>query len=364
MKTTVKLVSLFIFAAAILTGCSDAKWNINGNIADAEGQDLILESMSSLGWTPLDTVILDAKGNFKFSQPAPAAPDIYRLRLNGQSAYFPIDSIETVTLTASAKDFSTGYRLSGNDNVNMMMMADSIINASVAARGEAITITDPELKRELGKIILVNPGSVVAYYIVSKTIGNAPLFNPTEKMDHRLIGAVANAMNLERPNDPRTLYLKDKFLRNRAHTTVAEVNDTLVANVTSLFDINNINAEGNKVSLQDLASQGKVIILNFTSLTHPESVEYNLALKNVYDSYKNRGLEIYQVSVDEDEAAWRSAAKNLPWVCVYNSPTYTEALLRYNVGVIPTTFIINRKGELVERVTDMNDLTKLLNKYI
>lgn len=364
MKKYIRIASALGVAAAMLTSCSDARWSLSGNIADADGQELILENMSSLGWTPVDTVKLDSKGNFKFSQPAPAAPDIYRLRLNGQTAYFPIDSIESVTLTASAKDFGKSYRLSGNDNARMMMMADSIINASISAKGEALTITDPELKRELGKIILINPGSVVAYYIVSKTVGNAPLFNPAEKIDHRLIGAVANAMNIERPDDPRTLYLKDKFLRNRQNVPVTQVTDTIVANETALFEINSHNAQGKNVSLRDMASKGDVVILNFTSLTHPESIEYNLALNKVYDSFKNRGLQIYQVSLDEDEVAWRSAAKNLPWTCVYNSPTYTDALMRYNVGVLPTTFIINRKGELVERVTDIADLPSRLNKYM
>ncbi|MBD5192298.1 MAG: AhpC/TSA family protein [Barnesiella sp.] len=364
MNKLIKSACIAGLVAATLTGCSDAKWKLSGNIADADGQDLILENMSSIGWTPVDTVKLDAKGDFKFSQPAPAAPDIYRLRLNGQTAYFPIDSIESVTLTASAKDFSTGYRLAGNDNARMMMMADSIINASIAEKGEALTITDPELKRELGKIILVNPGSVVAYYIVSKTIGNAPLFNPSEKIDHRLIGAVANAMNIERPEDPRTIYLKDKFLRNRQLTSVAQVADTLVADVTTLFEINRHNATGANVSLRDVASKGDVVILNFTSLTHPESIEYNVALNKVYDAYKNRGVQIYQVSLDEDEVEWRAAAKNLPWICVYNPPTYTDALMQYNVGVLPTTFIIDRKGELVDRVTDIDKLAAQVNKYL
>ncbi|MDE6266061.1 MAG: AhpC/TSA family protein [Muribaculaceae bacterium] len=365
MKKIFKSTYIIICAAAsVLTGCSNANWELKGNISDADGQDLILENMSTIGWTPIDTVKLDAKGDFRFSQPAPAAPDIFRLRLNGQTAYFPIDSIESVTLTGSAKNFSTGYRLSGNDNARMMMMADSIINASIAAKGEALTITDPELKRELGKIILVNPGSVVAYYIVSKTVGNAPLFNPSEKMDHRLIGAVANAMNIEHPDDPRTAYLKEKFLRNRRQEAVSQAADTIVANVTTLFEINSHDATGKKVSLNDVASKGNVVLLNFTSLTRPESIEFNLALNKIYDEYKNRGVQIYQVSIDEDEVAWRTAAKNLPWICVYNSPTYTDPILKYNVGVLPTTFIIDRKGELSERVTDIDKLPQQINKYL
>ena len=364
MKKIFKSLALTGVAAAILAGCSDNNWKVSGNITDAEGQDLILESMSSIGWIPMDTVKLDADGKYSFTQPAPAAPDIYRLRLNGQSAYFPIDSIESVTLDASGKSFGTTYRLSGNDNAAMMMMADSIINASIARQGEALTLTDPDLKRELAQIILTNPAGVVAYYIVSKTVGDAPLFNPSAKMDNRIIGAVANAMNLERPNDPRTAYMKDKFFKNRTRVAGTAASDTLVVNETSLFEINLHNARGEKASLNEMASKGDVVVLNFTSLTHPESIEFNVMLNKVYDDLKNKGVEIYQVSVDEDEVAWRTAAKNLPWTCVYNSPSNTAALINYNVGVLPTTYIINRKGELVERVDDITKLRSALNKYL
>lgn len=364
MKQIFRMAAAAAVAAAIMTGCSDNKWHLNGNITDADGEELILESMGTIGWAPVDTVKLDAKGDFKFARQAPPAPDIYRLRLKGQTAYFPIDSIESITLTASAKDFARSYRLSGNDNARMMMMADSLINSAIDLKGEALTITDQELKRELGNIILVNPGSVVAYYIVSKTVGDAPLFNPADKIDHRLIGAVANAMNMERPDDPRTTYLKDKYLRNRRVTVTSQPSDTLVANLTSLFEINSHNAQGNKVSLREMASKGDVIVLNFTSLTHPQSVEYNMALNKIHDTYARRGLKIYQVSIDEDEVEWRTAAKNIPWTCVYNPPTYTEALINYNVGVLPTTFIIDRKGDLVERVTDIAELPAQLKKYL
>ena len=80
---------------------------------------------------------------------------------------------------------------------------------------------------------------------------------------------------------------------------------------------------------------------------------------------KDRGFEIYQVSVDPDEFKWRQSAKNLPWITVYNSSVDgTDNLIRYNVTNLPTAFIINRNGEIAERVNDITKLESTLNKYM
>lgn len=71
------------------------------------------------------------------------------------------------------------------------------------------------------------------------------------------------------------------------------------------------------------------------------------------------------MSVDEDEYAWKQAAKNLPWITVYNSVADGGKVLRqYNVAQVPTTFVFNREGELVERVLDIADLDSAVAKVM
>ena len=38
--------------------------------------------------------------------------------------------------------------------------------------------------------------------------------------------------------------------------------------------------------------------------------------------------------------------------------------MSYNITTLPATFIINRKGEIVERVENIADLDTLLKKYM
>ena len=120
-----------------------------------------------------------------------------------------------------------------------------------------------------------------------------------------------------------------------------------------------------KQSLREVASRGNVTILNFTIYSDKNSPLFNIGLNKIYEANKDAGLEIFQVSVDENEKMWKDASENLPWITVYNSQADgAKYLMNYNVELLPTSFIINRDGELVERVDDINQLEKAVKKYL
>lgn len=352
-----------ILTVAGLCSCNSNQWKVTGNISDADGKTITLEAADNGYWYPLDSAKIDANGNFTISQTAAGYPDIYRLRLDGRSLYFPIDSIETITVKASASSFDSSYELSGSTSAQMLMDVERKINELVKTKGIEAAVSDSVLKRELAGMVLGDPAGIVTYYIVSKNVGGKPLYNPANKSDVKIIGAVANAFAQYRPNDPRTNYLKRLFLSNRQRPT--NPTDTVYATETPIFDINLMDETGKAHSLVELAKQGKVILLNFTVYDVEASVAYNIELARIYEKLKDRGFEIYQVSVDPDEFKWRQSAKNLPWITVYNSSVDgTDNLIRYNVTNLPTAFIINRNGEIAERVNDITKLESTLNKYM
>jgi alkyl hydroperoxide reductase subunit AhpC len=91
----------------------------------------------------------------------------------------------------------------------------------------------------------------------------------------------------------------------------------------------------------------------------------NIELGETYEKYKNRGLVIYQVSLDSDLHFWRNAAVNIPWVCVRDPQSvYSEAAAMYNVRQLPTLFILDRQGNLVQRVENLEQLEGILNRLL
>lgn len=361
-----KFTSKFLVTAVValsLTACSSNEWTVKGDIDGGEGHLLTLEASSNGGWYMLDSLTLKSD-NFNFSQPATGYPDIYRLSIDGKYVYFPVDSIETVTLKTSLDKFGSEYTLEGSDATAMIMEVEKRVAQVVNTKGEYAVAIDDSLKRDLAKMIIANPSGIVAYYIINKKIGKTPIFNASIKSDLRIIGAVANAYTEKRPNDPRTDYLKNLYLANKAMYSNIAKNDTVVVGQTHIFDINLNNPDGKKISLANEATKGNVILLNFTSMTAEESPAFNIELAKIYNEYKSRGFEIYQVSVDEDEYAWQKAAKNLPWISVYAGVDNPKCLVEYNVNYIPALYVINRNGEISERITDITKIKSTISKYL
>ena len=70
------------------------------------------------------------------------------------------------------------------------------------------------------------------------------------------------------------------------------------------------------------------------------------------------------MSLDQDNVLWRQAAKNLPWITVYDPMSIdSQNVGNYNVNGIPTTFII-KNGEIVERVEDATRLKAAVARYM
>lgn len=367
------LAAITVMAAvclALTVSCTHSNlWTVDGKIDGAEGQTLILEASSNGRWYPLDSLTLATNGKFRFSREAVGYPDIFRLRLNDKVIYFPIDSIETVSVISHADAFDTDYDVAGTPTAERMMQVDNRMMETVNRIGVTAAAEDSLLKRDLATLLLTAPSDIVSYYIINKRVGGKPLFDPANKRDLSVIGAVANAFVQLRPGDPRTEYLQQLYLthfgqRLRANGTLPR--DTVVAGEIGMFDISLYDENGNTRSLNQLVEDGKTVLLNFTAYSTESSPAFNVELNRIYNKYRDRGLEIYQVSIDEDEYQWRQTARNLPWVTVWNSPAINgnTHLLRYNVQSIPVCFVITPEGEITRRIEDMTQLDQSLSPFI
>lgn len=363
MNNTSKFIALSL--SVLLASCgSGNKWHLNGTITGLSDDDMVVLEGNNQGyWYPMDTIKVSSSGSYSYSHEAQGYPDIYRLRVGDKSVYFPIDSIETVTLSAEAPDIDTRYTLSGSPQAANLVRVDSLIVAA-AKDGAASVTANADLKRQLGQMIVADPAGIVTYYIINKSVAGKPLFNPAVKDDLKMIGAVANAFNERRPEDPRTGYLRRLFLSNRTKSPSQPENTNLpVANEVRAFDIRLFDNTGKEHSLLDVTSKGNVVILNFTAYTADGSPAFNMALNKIYEKYHSQGLEIFQVSLDNDEYAWKQTAKNLPWITVFNGPNDGDKAIRdYNVGSLPAIFIFDRNGDVVDRVTDMASLESAVSR--
>ena len=222
------------------------------------------------------------------------------------------------------------------------------------------------LRRNLVTYITADTTGIVAYYVVGKAVGSTPLFNPKEPLGNRIYGAAAQVFASYRPDDPRGLALRQAFFEGRRAMgrAVPAGEQVIEVPATGVIDIVRYDSKGVRHSLAEMAEKGNVLLLSFTDYSLPVSPAYNAVLYDAYNKYAGKGLTIYQLAFDSEEVAWKEAARNLPWVTVWNSPTDgASVIMQYNVGGLPLTYIIDTNGELAERVENPDNIGKSLAKY-
>ncbi len=126
------------------------------------------------------------------------------------------------------------------------------------------------------------------------------------------------------------------------------------------------NAEGNNVSLSDF--KGKVVLINNWATWCPPCVAEMPSLHRLYNEYKNQDQVVFLfVAHDKPEKVKAFLSKNkmqeLPVYFMLNNPPS-----QLSSNSIPTTFIINKEGEIVVRKTGAADwnsgqVHKILDKY-
>ena len=207
--------------------------------------------------------------------------------------------------------------------------------------------------------------STAAYFALFQQIDGLLFFDLYNPTDVKAYGAVATSYNHFYPESPRSKHLYNltlqsmKVLRAQRPVDYSDVK----AQEVSFLDIELPNVKGESIKLSEIAT-GNVVLINFTAYQAEWSPALNLKLGDLYTQYHTQGLEIYQISLDSDVHFWRNAASNLPWICVRDPQSvYSQVAGLYNVKQLPTSFILDRKGNLVKRIDDINNIEKDVKAY-
>ena len=375
-QISTNLLAVLCVMLLLFTACKKiSDFTVEGVVSGADGQMMYLENVGVSTVELMDSVKLTAAGKFSFTKPRPAFPDFYRLRLNNQLINFSVDSTETISFVADAGTFATSYSVEGSENCKAIknitlaqldanqaihrlrkesesgLLADSVYSRQVLEAAEAY-------KDVARKYIYSAPMSAAAYFALFQQIDGLLFFDLYDKNDSKAYGAVATSFDHYYPESPRAKHLYNlalqsiKVIRSQRPMDLDKVEKKEV----SFLDIELPDVHGENTKLSSVAT-GKVVLINFTAYMSEWSPALNMEFGDLYTRYHDKGLEIYQISLDNDVHFWKNAASNLPWTCVRDPQSvYSQTAALYNVKQLPAIFILDRKGNLVKRVDDVKKL--------
>ncbi|MBQ8154233.1 MAG: AhpC/TSA family protein [Prevotella sp.] len=363
-------------AALAMASCSEKKFHVEGNITNAKDSMLYFENVGLEEIAVLDSVKLDEGGHFAFTEVQTPAPEFYRLRIADQIINVSIDSTETVTVKAQYPQMAVQYEISGSENCSKikeltLKQIDLTQRAMAVQRNDDLSIDEAndsilkmiqDYKQDVKlNYILKEPNRSYAYFALFQALGNTLIFNPrSNKDDIKLFAAVATSWDAYHPNSERGTNLHNIAIEGMKNVRISE------ANAASTIDVNQIQTSGlidialpdNKGQVRHLTElKGKVVILDFHLFGLDKSPERILLLRELYNKYHARGLEIYQVSLDADEHFWKQQTAALPWVSVRDPQGVgSQTLITYNIQGLPDYFLISRDNALYKRAAQVKDL--------
>ena len=150
---------------------------------------------------------------------------------------------------------------------------------------------------------------------------------------------LAKQFETEKPNSPHGKSLIGRVARIKGVSVGAQAPDIALSDTT-----------GKPVTLSSL--RGKYVLLDFwASWCGPCRAE-NPNVVRIYNKFKDKGFDIYSVSLDQAKANWTKAIRNdhLTWNHVSDLKFWQSAAAQqYGVQAIPATFLLDKDGKIIAK---------------
>jgi thiol-disulfide isomerase/thioredoxin len=379
-----RFIFILFVSVIIFSSCKkDNHFTISGKISHAEGDTIYLEELLVSSTKPIAKEKIDEKGEFEFKGKT-SIPTFYLLKLPvNKIIILLVDSVDHVFIEADAANFGKEYNVQGSlgsiqikeltENLNRTEhKLDSLRQLSNLYQGnpdyenlkvkwnqEYFAIIEEQTKFSTN-FVMKNAFSMASVFALYQKYKDQSLVIG----DLQTMRTAASALHAVYPKSNHVKALYENALLILRNEKAAQMKKFIEEEGINSPDIVLPDVNGKDIALSSL--QGKVVLLQFWAAEDEGSRLLNPLLVDVYQKYKQRGLEIYQVNVGSNRSEWIDAIDKdkLKWINVGDLEGSTQARLSYNIQAIPFNYILDKEGKIVGKNLTGPELDKALARIL
>ncbi|HEY4650796.1 MAG TPA: TlpA disulfide reductase family protein [Pontibacter sp.] len=345
-------------AVALLAGCQGNKsatnaengYTIQGKLNNATtGSDIYLFELEAQQFVPRDTAQIGDNGAFNFAGQL-TEPSLYRVTIDQRDGVILVlDKGVNVKVEADAKDLNGTSKIEGSEDSKLFQELNKLVNETQLKKMELqqkFMQANNEGKTEEAKgfeaafmaeqqrlrdFLAKHPASVVSAF------GTLTLIDPAT--DFAFADSMYTLYNKNIPNSKYTAELGER-LKGMRSTSVGQVAPDIVLPTP----------DGGTASLSSL--RGKYVLIDFWASWCGPCRKENPNVVRMYNEYKDKGFEIFGVSLDQNREKWLKAIADdkLTWPHVSDLKGWESAAASlYNITAIPQTLLLDKEGRIIAK---------------
>ncbi len=355
-KSSLLSSTLTIMLTISVLSCSSKpeRGSINGNLKNFKEGYVYLDEITIESAIPKDSAKVDEKGNFtlKFDT---KEPSFYRLRLaENNYILLIVDDKEQIEFSADANNIGKTAQVKGSAESEKLFYATHHLQRNA----EQLDSLNAVFQREQNNPALDSIKMVLQEAFNRMTEEEIVFIKSFIDKNTNSLACLAMIDKLS-PDDNLAYYKKideslNKSLPNNSyskmfHKKVLELSRLSIGAVAPEISLN--TPDGKTIALSSL--KGKVVLVDFwASWCRPCRAE-NPNVVRMYNTYKDKGFEVYSVSLDKDKAPWIKAISDdqLIWPSHVSDLGYWQSSVvkQYNISGIPFTCLLDKEGKIVAK---------------
>ena len=139
-----------------------------------------------------------------------------------------------------------------------------------------------------------------------------------------------------------------------------------IPNITDhRLDFKIASIKGDSIRLSSL--KGKVLLLDFWASWCAPCRFTNRQLVKLYNKYKDKGLEILSVSLDEKSSDWKKAVTKdkMVWMQGIDAGGWDAgSAIKWQIDALPSSFLVNKEGNVVAINLEKDELEEKIKELL